>query len=115
ARTDRQRRRREYNRIAIRGLFGAELGADVAARAGPVFRHDRLIELHGESLPDDAAEYVGGPAGRKRQDEPHGLCWVTLRGCRRRHANRDERARAEEYFIVHDATPMIVVLTRAAA
>ena len=61
------------------GRHGA---ADVAARARAVVHDDRLTQLRGQRLADDAGQDVGGAAGGKGHDDGDGLARVGLgHGC----------------------------------
>ncbi len=53
---DRKRRGSQHDRIAVRWLLRRELGADVAARAGAVFRHHRLAKVLGQLLTEQPPE-----------------------------------------------------------
>jgi hypothetical protein len=60
----------DQERVAVAGPLGDEIGADRAARAGPVVEHERLAHRLGEALREGAPEELDRTAGRKRHDEP---------------------------------------------
>jgi hypothetical protein len=55
-------------RVAVGRGLGDDLRAEVAARAGAVLDDDLLAEPHRELRREDAADDVGGAAGRERDD-----------------------------------------------
>src|SRR5262245_3527706 len=55
---------RGQERIAVGWRFRDQLGGEVAARAGPVFDHERLLELGCDFLEDDAREGIERPRDR---------------------------------------------------
>ena len=61
---------RNAERVPVRGL-GHRVGADGAARAGPVLHHEGLAERRGEVRRHGAARGVGRGARRDRHDDAH--------------------------------------------
>ena len=72
-RADRERRRDQHDRVAVRRRARRRLRADVAAGAAAVLGHHRLPERSREAVRDQAAEEIGAAARREGQDEPDRL------------------------------------------
>ncbi len=64
-----RRHRRHQQRVTVGGRFRDDIGADVAARAGPVFHHERLSEQVRHSGAHDAGDGVRRTTGRERHHE----------------------------------------------
>ena len=95
ARVDRERSRRAHqDRVTVGRGLGDDVGADIAARAGPVVDHHLLREAHGESLRDRARDDVGAAARGKGHDEADRLRGVGIG--RRGRAQRRYRERSRQ-------------------
>ena len=70
---DRVRRPDQQDGISVGRRAHDFGGGDVAGLAALVLDVERLAELLRQPLRDDTAEDVVRPAGRKADDEPHGL------------------------------------------
>ena len=97
----REVRRREQDRVAVRRGHLHRLGADQAGRARLVVDDDRLAEQLAELVGDHAADEVGGAAGRERHHHAHRLVRIGLRqrggtAHRRQDAARRNRGHAQE-------------------
>ena len=57
--------------VAVRRRLGDRVGADVAARPGPVLHHEGLPEALGQALRQQPRQDVGGPAWRPRHHHAH--------------------------------------------
>jgi hypothetical protein len=66
-------------RVAIRWRFRHCIRADVPARAGAVFDHDRLAPGFGDPRSDQPRIQVGDAAGRERHDDFDRLRRIGLR------------------------------------
>ena len=90
ARVDRERSRRAHQqRVAVGGALRDDVGADVAARAGPIVDQHLLREALGELLRDRARDDVGAAARRESDDEANRLGGVGLRRGRVRRRCRE--------------------------
>jgi hypothetical protein len=72
-------RRTRKQRISIRCGRCDIRRADVAAGAGLVFDHHRLIPALAEILRDDPRQHVGGSSGRERHDDPNRVIGIIRR------------------------------------
>ena len=63
----------DQQRIAVAGRLGRVVGADVAARAGPVVHDEGLFEFTLQYLAQAARQDVGGAGGREGDDDAHGF------------------------------------------
>ena len=70
-RVDDLRNRREEKRVAVRIRARRDFGRDQSAGTAAIVATTLLSETARELLRGDAAEYVGGAAGRKADDQPH--------------------------------------------
>ena len=65
--------------------------AENPVRAWPVLDHEGLSGLGGKLLANDASDHIGGAAGGKGHDHPHGLTRI-LRPRGRDRAQESERS-----------------------
>ena len=95
---DQRRRRRGQQRVAVGRCLVDDLRADIAGRARVVLDDDRLAPFAREPIRHDARHGIGGPAGRERHDDLHGVIGIglRLRLHRRRGNQRDGRHRRIE-------------------
>jgi hypothetical protein len=70
----------EQQRVAVGRPLGDELGADIAAGAGPVLDHEGLAQNFSHLRRHDAADNVGRAAGGERNDHLHRVRWKIIRG-----------------------------------
>ena len=68
-------------RVTVRGRSHDDLGADIAAGAGPVFDDELLAEPLRQRLSNEARDDVGCIAGRKADDDAHRPRRIGLRPC----------------------------------
>ena len=90
--------------VAVRRRLGDEADAGGPARARAVLDHDRLADLLGELVEDDAPDHVVGVAGRKRN---HRLDGARRPGLRRRGVGRCRQKRG-----AHRSQPARVPMAR---
>src|ERR1041384_7452547 len=76
---DRIRRHDLQQRVAIGRRLGDHLGADVAAGARAILDDELLAEALRQPLTHQARLDVGGPSGRKADDDAHRPRWIGLR------------------------------------
>src|SRR2546425_6034286 len=85
---DRMRRhRRHQQRVAVRRRFRDDIGADIAARAGPVLHHEWLSEQLRHSRTHDACDGIRRTAGGERHHQPYRFRWIAVL--------RERKAKAE--------------------
>ena len=73
------RGRQSKDCVAIGIRFGDRIGGDRAARAGPVFKHERLANTLGDLIEHEARDDVVGAAWRQRDNHADRLGRVGLR------------------------------------
>jgi hypothetical protein len=85
--------RRHHQRVAVGGGVGDLLGADPAARAGPVLDHHRLPPERAQLGRQRSRQRVGAAGRRERHDDGDGARRKRLR---RRAADRSRQDAGEE-------------------
>src|SRR6266568_898056 len=114
--------RAHQHRVSVGRGLGDDVGADIAARAGPVVDHDLLREALGELLRDDASDDVGAAARREGDDEADRLGGIGVRRrgrlrrqCRERRRERQSGAAALHFlfFLAAFLSPCFAKYSRA--
>jgi len=99
---------RDAEHVAVRRALCDDVRADDAARAGAIFRDDRLADPLAELLPDQSRHHVGGGTRRQRHHKAQRMigpfAWRGLRVDRAcaEHHRRDHQGCA------HGSHPLIL-------
>ena len=77
-RADRQAVGGEQDGVAVGRRLGERIGREIAAGAGAVLHHHRLVELLAELVAEEPGDGIDGAAGRERHDDADGPVGIGL-------------------------------------